>query len=82
MRKNICKKLKIAHFLMLRNDSAVLVLDYQKVIFRSFKSGSINVRTKIVLSVVWQLGAFKDDLSKYCPSELVYINYILKNKVF
>ncbi len=66
---------------MLRNYSALLVLEYKEVIFRSFKSGSIDVRTKIVLSAVWQLASLKDNLSKYCPSELIYIHYIFKNKV-
>ncbi len=35
--------LKIAHFLLLRNSSAFLVLDYEVVFFRSFNSGSIDV---------------------------------------
>ncbi len=56
---------------MLRNSSAFLVLDYEEVVFRSFNFGSIDVRTKIVLSAVWQLAAFKDNLSKHCPTELV-----------
>ena len=56
---------------MLRNSSGFLILDYEEVIFRSFNSGSIDMRPKIVLSAVWQLAAFKDNLSKYCPSELV-----------
>ena len=56
--KNIRNIFKIAHFLMLRNSSAFLVLDYEVVVFRSFHSGSIDVRTKIVLSAVWQLAAF------------------------
>ena len=63
---------------MLRNSSGVLILDYEEVIFRSFNSGSIDMRTKIVLSAVWQLAAFKDTLSKYCPSELVYIHLYFK----
>ncbi len=69
--KNIRNIFKIAHFLMLRNFSAFLVLDYKKVSVRSFDYGSIDVRTKIVLPVVWQIVAFKDNLSKNCPSELV-----------
>ncbi len=56
---------------MLRHSSAVLVLDYEQVVFRSFNSGSIDVQTKIVLSAVWNLSAFKDNLSKYCLSEMV-----------
>ena len=72
----LCSILKIfftffAHFLILCNSSAFLELDYKEVSFRFFDSGSIDVQTKIVLSVVWQLAAFKDNLSKYCPSELV-----------
>ncbi len=63
---------------MLRNSSAFLILDYEEVIFRSFNSGSIDMRTKIVLSAVWQLAAFEDNLSKYCPSELVYIHLHFK----
>ena len=39
--------LKIAHILMLRNFSAFLVLDYKKDDFRSFNSGSIDMRTKM-----------------------------------
>ena len=53
---------------MLRNSSPVLVL-YEEVVFRSFNFGSIDMRTESVLSAVWQLAAFKDNLSKYCPSE-------------
>ncbi len=56
---------------MLYHSSAVLVLDYENVVFRAFNSGSIDVKTKIVLSAVWQLSALKDNLSKYCPSELL-----------
>ena len=65
---------------MLRNSSGFLILDYEEVIFRSFNSGSIDMRTKIVLSAVWQLAAFKDNLTKYCPSELLYIHLYFKNK--
>ena len=65
---------------MLRNSSGFLVLDYEEVIFRSFDFGSIDMQTKIVLSAVWQLAAFKDNLSKYCPSELVNIHLYFKNK--
>ena len=65
------KHSNIAHFLMLCNSSTFLAFDYYEVDFRSFNSGSIDVQTKIVLSAVWQLSAFKDNLSKYCPSELV-----------
>ncbi len=65
---------------MLRNSSGFLVLDYEEVIFRYFNSGSIDMRTKIALSAVWQLAAFKDNLSKYCPSEFVNIHLYFKNK--
>ena len=65
------KIFKIAHFLILHNSSAFLVLDYKEVTFRSFNSGSIDMQTKSVLSAVQQLAAFKDKLLKYCPSELV-----------
>ncbi len=47
-----------------------LVLDYDKVVFISFNSGSIDLRTESVLSA-----ALKDNLSKYCPSELKYCPY-------
>ena len=53
------------------NAYSFLVLNYDEVDFRSFNSGSIDVRTKIVLSVIWQIVAFKDNLSKYCLIELV-----------
>ena len=56
---------------MLRNSSAFLVLDYEEVVFRSFNSGSIDVRTKILLLAVLQIAAFKDNLLKYCSSEFV-----------
>ena len=65
------KPSKFKYFLILRNSSASLVLDYEEVVFRSFNSGSTDMRTESVLSVVWQLAAVKDKLSKYCPSELV-----------
>ena len=55
---------------MLCNSIALLVLYYEEVVIRSLDSGSIDVRT-IVLSTVWQLATFKDNLSKYCPNELV-----------
>ncbi len=71
MRKKYKKYLKIAHFLMMHNSSAFLVLNYEEVVFRSFNSGSIDVRPKNVLSGVCQLAAFKDNLPKDCPSELV-----------
>ncbi len=45
--------------------SAFLVLDFGKVVFRSFNYVSIDMRTESVLLAVWQLAAFKDDLSKY-----------------
>ena len=61
----------LAHFLMLRHFSAVLVLDYDEVVFRSFNPGSIDMQTKYVLSAVWQQSAFNDNLSKYCPNALV-----------
>ena len=63
---------------MLRNSSGFLVLDYEEVVFRSFNFGSIDIQTESVLSAVWQLDAFKDNLSKYCPSELVYIHLYFK----
>ncbi len=59
---------------MLHNFSAFLVLDYGEVVFRYINSGSIDLQTKIVLSAVWQLAAFKDNLSKYCLCELVSID--------
>ncbi len=63
---------------MLRNSSGFLVLDYEEVVFRYFNSGSTGIRTESVLSAVWQLAAFKDYLSKYCPSELLYIHLYFK----
>ncbi len=60
-----------AHFLMLRPSSAVLVLDNDEVVFRSFYPGSIDIQTESVLSAVWQQSAFYDNLSKYCLNELV-----------
>ena len=46
--KNIKNIFKIAHFLILRNSSAFLVvLDYERVVFSSFNTGSIDVRTKV-----------------------------------
>ncbi len=48
---------------MLHHSSTVLVLDYEEVVFRSFNSGPIDVQTKIVLSAVLQLSAFKDNLT-------------------
>ena len=59
-----------AHFLMLRHSSAVLVLDYDKVVFRPFNPGSVDMQTESVLLAVWQQSAFNDNLLKYCPSEL------------
>ena len=56
---------------MLRNYNEFLVLDYEEVVFKSLNSGSIHQRLKIVLSAVWELAAFKDNLLKYFPSELV-----------
>ncbi len=56
---------------MLRNSSTFLVFDYEEDVFRSFNSSSIDMQTESVLSAVWQLGAFKDNLSKYCSSEFV-----------
>ena len=52
-KKNIKNILRIAHFLILRNSSAFLALDYEKV-FRSCNHDSIDMQTKSVLSVVWQ----------------------------
>ena len=52
---------------MLHNFSAILVPGYDKVIFRSFNFGSIDMQTEPVLSAVWQLAAFQENLSKYCP---------------
>ncbi len=66
---------------MLRNSSGFLVFDCDKVSFRSFNSGSIDRQTESVLSGVWLLDVFKDSLSKYYPSELVYIHLYFKNKV-
>ena len=43
--KNKKKYLKIAHFPILRNFSAFLVVDYEEVVFRSLNSGSIDVQT-------------------------------------
>ena len=53
---------------MLRNSSAFLVLDYEEVVL---SYGSIDMRTKTVLSMVQQLNAFKDNWSKFCSSEFV-----------
>ncbi len=50
---------------------AFLILDYEEIVFRSFNSDSIDMQTESVLSAVWQIAAFKDKLSNYCPSELV-----------
>ena len=72
------KIFQITNFIMFRNSSAFLVLDYEEVVFRSFNSGSIDIRRESVLSAVWQLDAIKDNLSKYCPSELVYIHLYFK----
>ncbi len=49
---------------MLHIFSTFLLLDCYKFLF---KIGSIHVQTKVVLSAVWPLAAFKDDFSKYCP---------------
>ncbi len=49
---------------MLPNSSAFLVLNYEVVDFRYLYSGSIDVRTEIVLSAVRQLAAVKDNLLK------------------
>ncbi len=49
-------------FITLRNFCVFLKLDYDYVSFRSFNSGSIDVRIKTVLSAVWQPAAFKDIL--------------------
>ncbi len=56
---------------MLHNFSSFLVLDNEEIVFRSFIFGSIYKQTKIVLSAVWKLSAFKVNLSKYYHSELV-----------
>ena len=69
--KHIKNILKIVHFLILRHSSPFLVLDYEEVVFRCFISNSFDMQTESVLSTVWQLAAFKDKLSKYCPSKLV-----------
>lgn len=64
---------------MSRNSSAFLVLDYDKVVFRSCNSGSINIQIEFVLSAVWQLAAFKDNLGKWCKSiNILKILYIGK----
>ena len=57
--KNIKNIFKIAHFLILCNSCAFLVLDYDTFILKSFNSGSNNVQTNSVLPAVWQLDAFK-----------------------
>ncbi len=54
---------------MLRHSSAVLVLDYDEVVFRSFNPSSIVEQPESVLSAVWHQSAF--NISKYFPSELV-----------
>ncbi len=57
---------------MWRTSSTFLAFDYVRLdIFRSFNSGSIDMQTESVPSAVWQLAAFKDNLSKYFPSEFV-----------
>ena len=43
------------------HSSAFLVLEYDEVDFRSFNSGSNDMRTESVLLVVWQLAVFKDN---------------------
>ena len=40
---------------MLRNSSGFLVLDYEEVIFRSFNSGSIDMRPKNINKVSYQV---------------------------
>ena len=50
--KNVKNILKIAHFLILRNSSVFLVLDYEEVVFRSFNSDSVDMQTESVLSAV------------------------------
>ncbi len=61
---------------MLRHSSAVLVLDYEEVVFRSFNPGSIDMQTESVLSAVWQQSAFNDNLSKYCRIEQTVVEHI------
>ena len=78
-KKNIRYIFKIAHFLMLRNSSAFLVLDYEEFVFRFFNSDSFDMQSESVLAAVWQLAAFKDNLSKYCLSELLEIYLYFKN---
>ncbi len=50
--KNIKDILKMAHFLILRNSSAFLLLNCEEVAFRSFNSDSIDMQTVSVLSAV------------------------------
>ena len=56
---------------MLHNSSAFSVLDYDEVDFRSLNLGFIDKRIDSVLSAVWKIAAYQDNLSNYCPSELV-----------
>ncbi len=42
--KKYKKYLKIVHFPILRNFSAFYVVYYEEVVFRSFNSGSVDVR--------------------------------------
>ena len=56
------------YFLMLRNSSAFFVFEYEVVVFRTFNSGSIDLRTESKVSADWQLAVSKDNVSKYCPS--------------
>ena len=46
---------------MLHNSSTFLVLDYEEDVFRSFNSGSIDMRTESMLSAVCQLAASKNN---------------------
>ena len=46
----------------------IFVLEYEVVVFRTFNSGSIDLRTESKVSADWQLAVSKDNVSKYCPS--------------
>ncbi len=48
---------------------AFLVLDMCKFFLKSYNSYSIDVQTDFVLLAVWQVAAFKNNLSKHYPSD-------------
>ncbi len=60
---------KIVRFCVLSTSCAFLVIDYDYVVLKSFNFDSIDVETVFVLSAVWQLAAFNDNLSKHYPGE-------------